>query len=132
MLSTRRTFNIIIINILLHLFIRPAINTSICFYPVFFHIIFNKVICTETLMAFFAIHKRVWKAAQMPWSNPCLWVHKNSTVNTSIILIFTHKLLPPCLFYIILKFYTKISIIPCICKPAIYFWTWVYKAPCLW
>ena len=30
--------------------------------------------------------------------NPCLWVHKNSTINTYIVWIFLNKLLPPRLF----------------------------------
>ena len=50
-----------------------------------FNLMFNKFISSETLMAFFTIHKRVAEYAKMTTCNPCLWIHKDRTIYADII-----------------------------------------------
>ena len=79
-------------------------------------------------MALFAVHQRIRKSAKMSGSYPCLWIHQNRTVNTYIVRAFLNEFLPPCSFYIIFQFHTKISIIPCICKSTVNLRSRIYES----
>ena len=128
MFSTRRTWNIMFCNPRFHLFFCPSIHTGCNFNVMFLCKIFNNLIRTESFFTFFTIHKRIAESTQMTGCHPCLRIHKDCAVHTYIIRIFLHKLFPPCTFYIILQFYTKVTIIPCICKAAVDFRTRIYKS----
>ena len=58
----------------------------------------------------------------------CLWIHKDGTVNTYVVRVFLNEFLPPCSFYVVLQLYTKISVIPCICKTSVNLRTRIYKS----
>ena len=82
-------------------------------------VVLDNLVCTETLVAFFTVHKRIGEAAKMSGSDPGLRVHQNGTVNTYIVWRFLNEFLPPCTLYVIFKLYAKVSVVPCIGKAAI-------------
>ena len=128
MFSTSWTWDLFFLNELSHLFLRPCIHSAFQFNTVFCTVIFDNLIRTETLMTFFAIHQWIRKATQMSRRNPSLRVHQNCTVHTNIVWRFLNEFLPPCFFYIVFQFHTKISVIPCVCKSAVNLRTRVYKS----
>ena len=70
-------------------------------------------------MTLLTVHQRITESSKMSGCDPCLWIHKDGTVYTHIIRVLLNEFLPPGLFYIILKLYTEISIIPCIRKSTV-------------
>ena len=91
-------------------------------------IIFNDLICTETFVTFLTVHQRITESSQMSGSDPCLRIHQDRTVNTYVVRVLLYKFLPPCSLYVVLKFNTQVTIIPCICKPTVDFRPRIYKA----
>ena len=82
MLAAGRAGNLIIFDKLHHLFLTPAVYRASQINIVLLRIIFDDLICTETLVAFLTVHQRIGKAAQMAAGHPCLRVHENGAVNT--------------------------------------------------
>ena len=130
MLSTCRTWNLILIDKVLHLLLCPCIYRTIQFNVILCTIIFDDFIRTETLVTLFTIHQRITESSEMSTCDPCLWVHKDRTVHTYIERRFLNEFLPPCFFYIVFQFYSEITIIPCIRKPAIDLRSRIYKSSC--
>ena len=81
--------------------------------------ILDQFIRTETLMTFLTIHQRIGETTQMSAGHPGLGIHQDRTVHTYIIGALLNELLPPCLFHIVLQFYTKITVIPGICQASV-------------
>ena len=131
MLSTGRTWHAVLRDEILHLLIAPSIHAAVKLNAVLLSKLLNELISTETLMTLLTIHQWIGKTSKMTGCNPCLWVHKNCTVNADIVLALTNKLLPPCLLYIVLQFYTEITIIPCVRKSAINLRSRIDKTSCL-
>ena len=119
MLTAGRARNLMLFYIGFHLLVAPSVNAVSDIQPIRMCIFFNHLICTETLVAFLAVHQRIAESSQMPAGYPCLRIHQYCTVHTYIIRGFLNELLPPCLLYIVLQFYAKISIVPCIRKAAV-------------
>ena len=117
-------------NKIYHFLIGPSIYGSVQLDVILLCKIFDQLICTETLMTFFTIHQRIRKTSQMSGSNPGLWVHQDGAVHTDIVWVFLYELLPPCTLHIVFQFYTKISVIPCICKTSVDFRSRIYKTSC--
>ena len=61
---------------------------------------------------------------------PCLGIHQDRTVHTYIIGALLNKLLPPCLFHIVLQLYAKVTVIPGICQASVNLGTGIYKTSC--
>ena len=98
MLAAARTADVIVINVLFHLLLGPAVYRTLDLDVVLCHIVLDELICTETLFTALAVHQRVREAAQMSGCHPCLGVHENRTVYTYVVRAFLNKLLPPCTF----------------------------------
>ena len=128
MLTAGRTWNIVLCDELLHLLMAPSINTVSNVDAVLMRIILDDFICTETLVTFFTVHQWVTESPQMSAGNPCLRVHQNRTIYAYIIWRLLYKLLPPGFLYIILKLYSKITIVPCIGKAAVDLRTRIYES----
>ena len=62
----------------------PAVDAVSNLNTMLVSVIFNNFISSETLMAFFTIHKRVAESAKMTTCNPCLWIHKDRTIYADI------------------------------------------------
>ena len=65
MLATGRTWYILLIDEILHLLLAPRIDRALKLILVLCTPVLDKLIRSETLMAFLTIHKRVCKAAKM-------------------------------------------------------------------
>ena len=128
MFSTGRARYLMLFNESSHLFLAPCIYAFFQCASFFCTEIFDDLICTETLMAFFTVHQRIRESTQMTGSYPCLRIHQDCTVHTYIVRIFLDELFPPCSFYIVLQFHTKITIIPGVCQAAVYFGTRIYES----
>ena len=128
-LAAARTRNLMLIDEIHHLLMRPCVYAFFQLNPVFCRIIFNQFICTETLLTLFTVHQRVTEVSEMSGSNPCLRIHQNRTVYADIVRIFLNKFLPPCFLHIVFQFYAEISVIPCISKSTIDFGSRIYKPP---
>ena len=115
---------------ILHLFLGPAVYRALKCNVVLLAVVLDNLVCTETLVAFFTVHKRIGEAAKMSGSDPGLRVHQNGTVNTYIVWRFLNEFLPPCTLYVIFKLYAKVSVVPCIGKAAINLRTRVNKSSC--
>ena len=130
MLSACRAWNLLLVNEVLHLFLCPCIYCTIQFDVVLCAVIFDNFICTETLMTLFTVHQRIAEYSKMSAGDPCLWIHKDRTIYSYVVWRFLDEFLPPCSFYVIFQFYSEITIIPCICKPAIDLRSRIYKSSC--
>ena len=119
------------LNEILHLLLTPAVYRAIQRNCVFCCKIFNNFVCTEAFMTFLAIHQRIREASKMSGCYPGLGIHENRTVNSYIIGIFHDEFLPPCLFYIVLQFHTKVTVIPGVGKTSVNLGTGIYKPSCL-
>ena len=128
MLAAARTADVIVINVLFHLLLGPAVYGTLDLDVVLCHIVLDELICTETLFTALAVHQRVREAAQMSGCHPCLGVHENRTVYTYVVRAFLNKFLPPCTFYIVFQFYAQIAVVPCIGKAAVNLRTRIYKS----
>ena len=126
--STGWTWNLFFLDKLSHLLLRPCIYSPFQLNAILCTVIFDDLVCTETLMTFFTVHQRIRKATQMSGCHPCLRIHQNRTVYTNIIWRFLNKFLPPCSFYVIFQFHTKIAVIPCVCKSAVNLRTRIYES----
>ena len=128
MFTTARTSYLVFFDEVHHLLLGPCIYASLNGNVMLCTKVLNELICTETLVALFTVHKRIRKSAKMSGSDPCLRVHKDCTVNTHIVRRLLNEFLPPCTFYVIFKLYTEISIIPCVCQAAVDLGTRVNKS----
>ena len=116
---------------ILHLLFPPTVYGALQTDSLFLCKILYQLVCAETLMAFLTIHQRVRKTAEVAGRHPGLRIHQNRAIHAYIVFILLNKFLPPCLFDIVFQFYTEISIIPCICQPAIYLGTRIDKSAVL-
>ena len=121
----------LILNILLHLFLRPAVYRAFDLDTVLIIIILNQLVCAETLLTLLTVHQWIRKSAQMAAGYPCLGIHQNRTVHSYVVWAFLNKLLPPGFLYIVFKLNTQIAVIPGICKTAVDLRTRVYKTSVL-
>ena len=110
MLTAGRTWNVMAFDKIYHFLIGPSIYGSVQLDVI--------LLC------------KIRKTSQMSGSNPGLWVHQDGAVHTNIVWVFLYELLPPCTLHIVFQFYTKISVIPCICKTAVDFRSRIYKTSC--
>ena len=81
-------------------------------------------------MTLLTVHQRIGETTQMSTGHPGLGIHQDRTVHTYIVRALLHELLPPCLFHIILQFYTKVTVIPGICQSSVDLGTGIYKTSC--
>ena len=115
---------------ILHLFLRPSVYRALKLNAVLLAVVLDDLVCAETLMALFTIHKRIREASQMSGCDPGLRVHQDGTVNTYVVRRLLNEFLPPCALYVILKLYTKVAVIPSIRKTSIDLRTRVNKSSC--
>ena len=127
MFSAGRTWNLMLFDEITHLFLCPSIDRAFQCNVFLIAEIFDQLICTETLMTFFTVHQRIRKASEMSGCYPGLRIHQDRTVNTYVVWILCDEFLPPCLFYIVLQLYTKITVIPGICQTSVNLGTRIYK-----
>ena len=120
MLSAARTLNIIVIDELLHLLMAPAVHGRLKLDVVCCGMIFDDLVGTESLMTFLTVKERIGKTSEMSRCHPCLGIHEYRTVHAYIIRAFLHELLPPCTLYVVFKLNSEITVIPCVCKSAVY------------
>ena len=130
MLAAGRAGNLMLLDEILHLFLAPAVYTAFDGNTVLLTEILDQLIRTETLMTFLTIHQRIRETAQMSAGYPCLGIHQDRTVHTYIIGALLNKLLPPCLFHIVLQLYAKVTVIPGICQASVNLGTGIYKTSC--
>src|SRR5699024_1735364 len=78
--------------------------------------------------AVFAVHQRVGEAADMAGSNPDLWVHQDSAVQTDVIWILLNKAFPPGAFDVVFELYAQRTVVPCLGKTAVDFRAGIHKA----
>ncbi len=119
MLAAGWTWNLMLLNKLLHLRIGPSVCRSTDINPVFCCKILDQLICAESLMALFAVHQRIREGCKMSGCDPGLRIHKDGAVDPDVILGFLDKLFPPCLLDVVFKLNTQISIVPGIGKTTI-------------
>ena len=130
MLTAGRTRNLVLLNKSLHFCLRKCIDRLFKNVSLFCTPILNYFICSESFMAFAAIHKRICKSRKVTRCYPSLRIHKNSGIKTYVVLIFLNEFFPPSLFYVVLKLYAKRAVIPSISKSSIYFRAGKYKSSC--
>ena len=75
MLSAAGTADVVVVDILLHLFLGPAVDPCLRLNALFCHIVLDQLIGAETLLTCLTVHKGVGEASQMAGSHPCLGVH---------------------------------------------------------
>ena len=110
-----------VINLLLHLLLGPCVHGAFHLNAVFIVKILNQFVCAEPLLTLLTVHQGIGETAQVSAGHPCLGIHQDCTVNPHIVWAFHYKLLPPCLFYIVLQFHAKIAVVPGIGKAAVDF-----------
>ena len=128
MLFAARAADIVLVDILLHLLLGPAVHGALDRNIIFRHIILNQFIRPEALFTRLTVHQRIRKAAQMARSDPGLRIHQDRTVHAHIVRALLHEFLPPGFFYIVLQLHAEVSVIPCIGKPAVNLRSRIYKA----
>ena len=135
MLSAGRARDLSLKDEVLHLLVGPAVNRAerlvVCAVGRFVSlgdgdlvlvaVILDQLVCTESLMALFAVHERIGEGTEMSGSDPCLRVHKNRAVKTYIIRILLDKFLPPGFLDIVLKLNAQIAVVPGIRQTAVNF-----------
>ncbi len=93
--------------------------------------VFNQLIGAVTGVAVLAVHERIGKAADMSGSNPGRRIHEDSRIQTNVPRGLLNKLLAPRVFYVILEFHTKRTVIPGVGKTSVDFGAAVDKTASL-
>ena len=81
--------------------------------------VLNDLVGAETLVALAAVHQRVGEPAQMAGGNPGLRVHQDGGVQTDVVAVFLHELLPPGALDVVLEFYAQRAVVPGVGKTAV-------------
>ncbi len=123
--------DVVVFNVLLHLFLAPAVYGAFQGNAMLFIVVLNQLIGAETLLTLFAVHQGVRKSAQMSAGYPGLRIHQNGAVHTYVVGTLGDKLAPPGLLHIVLQLHAQISVIPGIGKSAVNLRPRVHKASCL-
>ena len=131
MLAAARTADVIVINVLFHLLLGPAVYGTLDLDVVLCHIVLDELICTETLFTALAVHQRVREAANMTGSNPGHRVHQDRGVKTYIVLALLHKFLAPCCLDVVLELKAERTVFTGLCKTALNLRAGVYEAAAL-
>ena len=127
LLSAARAHNVMFVDIFLHLFLGPAVHRTLMLDAVFFHIVLDQLIRTETLMTAFAVHQRIGKTAQMSGRHPRLRVHQDRTVHAYIVGILLYKFLPPGSLNVVFQLHTQIAVVPGVSQTAVDLAARIYK-----
>ena len=90
-----RAVDAVVIDVLLHLFVGPAIGRLTAE-------VLDKLVSSVAGLAVTAVHKWVGEAADMTCSHPDLWIHKDSGVKTDIVWGLLNELLEPSLLDVVL------------------------------
>ena len=131
MLSTARTADVVLIDVLLHLFLAPSIDRTLRSDAVLCHVILNQLISAETLLTSLTIHQRIRESTEMTGSYPGLGIHQNCTVNAYVVRALLNEFLPPSTLYVVLQLNAKIAVIPGICQSAVDLRSRIYKSTVL-
>ena len=126
-LSTFWTLDLVVSNKFFHFFVVCFPTRDVDVQVVFCNIVSNKLVCSVTRFAWFAIHQWVGKSTQVTRCLPNSWIHQDCAVKADIVFAFCYKFLPPSFFDVVFEFYTQRTVVPCICKTAIDLTSWKYK-----
>ena len=81
--------------------------------------VLDELVGTEALMALAAVHKGIGKAAEMAGGDPRLRVHEYRRVETDVIAVLLHELLPPRALDVVFKLHAEGAVIPGVRKAAV-------------
>ena len=81
--------------------------------------VLNELVGAEALVALLAVHQRIGEAAQMAGGHPGLGVHQDGGVQTHIVGVLLHELLPPRLLDVVLQLHTQGAVVPGVGEAAV-------------
>ena len=127
MLTAVGAGDILLLDVLLHFFIGPAVDRSLRSKSMLRHIVLDQLVRAPAGLAGLAVHQRIIEIADMSGRDPGLRVHQNGTVHADVIRIMADKGIPPCFLNIVLELYAERAVIPCIGQSAVDLGAGVHK-----
>ena len=127
MLAAARAGNLVLLDIVLHLLVAPAVHAGLELCAVLRRIVLDQLVRAEALVTALAVHERIRKTADVTGGNPGLRVHENRAVHTHIVGRFLDELLPPRSLHVVLKLHAEIAVVPGVRESAVDFRTRIDK-----
>ena len=113
----------------LHLLLAHGIHAVTQIEVVLLAPVLDDLVGTETLLALLAVHQGIGEAAHMTGGHPDLRIHQDSSIQTHIVGILLHELLPPGTLHIVLELHTQRAIVPGVGQTAVDLGTGENEAP---
>ena len=123
--------NVVLLNEVFHLDLREGVHRLGQFKARFGAPVLNELIGAEALVALAAVHQRVGEAAEVSAGHPSLRVHEDSGIQTHVIGVLLHELLPPGVLDVFLQLRAEGAIVPGVGKAAVNFAAGEHEAPVL-
>ena len=127
-LAAFRANDVVLLDVLLHTLIGPAVGMDIG-KTVRFRIILDELVRAESGLTCTAIHERVIEIADMAACDPNFGVHQNCAVHAHVVGAFLYKLAPPGVLNVVKKLYAERAVVPAVGETAVYFRTCKNVAP---
>ena len=83
--------------------------------------VLDDLVRAETLMALAAVHQRVGEAAEVTGGDPGLGIHQNGGVQTDVVGVLLHELLPPGALDVVLQLRAERTVVPGVGETAVDF-----------
>ena len=123
MTAALRAGDVVVLYVLRHLLEGHALCVSA--------VVLDELIGSLSCVAVPAVHKGVGEAAHVTRRDPCLGVHYYRGVKSDVIGTFLNEFLPPRLLDVVLELDAEGTVVPCVCKSAVYLASGVHEAASL-